>query len=131
MKNGASNVASGIGACFTGAGVLAGLGKAALGIGQMAMGAGKMLGALAVKAVSKAAAITVKYGSRAVIKSAKYLNPAKVIARNKYFNKTVGLFWQIGSDVKNAPQNIRNSWKRTKERLGRAKEWAKKKYRRH
>ncbi|MBP5534797.1 MAG: hypothetical protein J6Y03_04755 [Alphaproteobacteria bacterium] len=131
VKNGASNVASGIGACFTGAGVLAGLGKAALGIGQMAMGAGKMLGALAVKAVSKAAAITVKYGSRAVIKSAKYLNPAKVIARNKYFNKTVGLFWQIGSDVKNAPQNIRNSWKRTKERLGRAKEWAKKKYRRH
>ena len=77
-----------------------------------ALYAGTKATKFAVKASSKATAWMakngIKYGSRTVIKTAKYLNPAKVIARNKYFNKTVGLFWQGGENISKT-KTYRNS----------------------
>ena len=74
---------------------------------------------LSIKATSKVLAKTskwaVKYSGRAAVKAIKF--PVKAIARNKYFNKTVGLFWQMGSDTKHAKESFdryRNKRRRKK-----------------
>ena len=68
---------------------------------------------LAVKTGSAIAAkvskIAVKYGGRLMVKTARHLNPAKMIALNKYFNKTVGAAWQFGEDIYNLPEDIKKA----------------------
>ncbi|MBE6450126.1 MAG: hypothetical protein E7013_05535 [Alphaproteobacteria bacterium] len=60
------------------------------------------------KYAAKATNFIIKKGSRALIKTTKKIvrtvskAPAKMIARNKYFNKTVGLFWDGGEKAVNA-----------------------------
>ncbi len=66
------------------------------------------------KVVGKAAGAAKKYGGRVVIRTAAKLNPAKAIARNKYFNKTVGLIWQTGENIKNAPGKVQANYNRYK-----------------
>jgi len=49
------------------------------------------------KMKAKTSAFLAKRASHTIIRTAMFI--PKALARNKYFNKTVGLLWQIGKDV--------------------------------
>ena len=75
------------------------------GYGLGALGAAGLVGLSAIgfgmtKFFSGASRLSIMGGGRLLVAVENRLNPAKIIARNKYFNKTIGLFWQIGSDAK-------------------------------
>ena len=88
--------------------------KAATTVASLAIRLGTKLTAAVTK-------FAIKHGARAVIKTAKRLNPAKMIARNKYFNKTVGAIWQTGENIKNTPRNIKRRYDSVKTKVQNAK----------
>ena len=100
---------SGKGLCSSGYGAIIGV---PMIIAGAAIYGGSKVAATAVKygskAVAKASQLAIKHGGRLAIKATK--KATKAVAQNKYFNKTVGLAWQAGSDIKNLPKNVKNKY---------------------
>ena len=120
---GDSCMQAGTGLCSTGIGAIVGiplilLGLALKGVGYTIKGAGRAAGFTVRQTAKVAGYVTktvIKQGSRLIIKTLK--KTAKAIAKNKYFNKTVGLIWQTGEDIKNTPQNIANRYNAARQKV--------------
>ena len=109
--------------CATGIGAIIGvplilLGLALKGAGLAVKGAGRVAG-FAIRQTTKLAGYitkkAIKHGSRLIIKTTKGIS--KAIARNKYFNKTVGAVWQTAANIKDAPQNIANRYNAARQKV--------------